>query len=76
MWKKYKKKPVIREAFQWFSGTMHYDCVFEDEKGHYVITVHNQKAYLAEGDWVIKEPSGDGHYPCKPDIFEKEYDPA
>lgn len=31
------------------------------------------------GDWIIKEPFPTGDrdfYPCKPDIFEKTYEPA
>lgn len=35
------------------------------------------KAY--KGDWIIKEPFPTGDrdfYPCKPDIFEKTYEPA
>ena len=27
------------------------------------------------GDWIIKGVNGE-HYPCKPDIFEKTYEPA
>jgi hypothetical protein len=26
------------------------------------------------GDWIIAEPSGDGAYPCKPDIFRAKYE--
>ena len=29
----------------------------------------------AEGDWIIKEVNGE-FYPCKPDIFEKTYEPV
>ena len=42
----------------------------------YVVTIHNQKAYLADGDWIIVEPDGVHHYPCKPDIFAATYEPA
>lgn len=27
------------------------------------------------GDWIIRGVNGE-HYPCKPDIFEKTYDPV
>lgn len=27
------------------------------------------------GDWIIRGVNGE-HYPCKPDIFEKTYEPA
>jgi hypothetical protein len=40
-----------------------------------VITIHNQRVRVVEGDWIITEPNGLNHYPCKPDIFEKTYEP-
>lgn len=39
-----------------------------------VTTIHNQKTKVVEGDWVITEPNGINHYPCKPDIFEATYE--
>jgi hypothetical protein len=30
---------------------------------------------LKTGDWVIRGVNGE-YYPCKPDIFEKTYDPV
>ncbi len=41
-----------------------------------VTTIHNQETKVVEGDWVITEPNGINHYPCKPDIFEKTYEPV
>lgn len=29
---------------------------------------------VAPGDWIITEPDGIHHYPCKPDIFENTYE--
>lgn len=40
-----------------------------------VITIHNQKTKVVEGDWIITEPNGLNHYPCKPDIFEQTFEP-
>jgi hypothetical protein len=38
-------------------------------------TLESQE-FLAQGnDWIIKGVNGE-FYPCKPDIFEKTYDPA
>jgi len=69
---KYRKKPKIDEATQWFPGK-YVEGVFSngtgDEHGAYVITIHGQRAYLAPGDFVVTEPDGIHHYPCKPDIF-------
>ena len=39
-----------------------------------VVTIHNQKTKVVEGDWIITEPNGINHYPCKPDIFEQSYE--
>lgn len=30
---------------------------------------------VSPGDWIITGVSGE-HYPCKPGIFEKTYEPA
>lgn len=40
----------------------------------YVVTIHGERATLAPGDWVIREPDGEHYYPCKPDIFEATYE--
>ena len=39
-----------------------------------VITIHNQRTKVVEGDWIITEPNGINHYPCKSGIFEQTYD--
>lgn len=72
---KYRKKPVIVEAEQFLEGKPLLRGV-QVEKGEYasVITIHNQKAYLQYGDWVITEPDGKHFYPCKPDIFKQTYE--
>lgn len=79
----YRKKPVIVEAYQFFYGRPNIPGVFyppisPDGKTYigdaYVVTIHNQRAYLENGDWVITEPDGEHHYPCKPDIFAKTYE--
>ena len=40
----------------------------------YVVTAHGQIVFLANGDWVIREPDGRGFYPCKDDIFRARHD--
>lgn len=52
--KKYRKKPVVIEAYQ-------------TDK---VLTIHT-----LEGDMIITGVDGE-QYPCKPDIFEKTYEPV
>lgn len=29
---------------------------------------------VCPGDWIITEPSGNGYYPCKPDVFALKYE--
>lgn len=80
----YRKKPVVIEAEQWFpDGPTVKGVHWEKRAGDdgeflhpYVITVHEQRAYLAPGDWVMPEPVEGRFYPCKPDIFEATYEPA
>ena len=83
MAKQYRKKPVIVKAQQFFYDHPQIEGVFypptsEDGKIYigdaYVITIHGQIVYLANGDWVIQEPDGEHYYPCKPDIFEATYE--
>ena len=67
------------EAKQWYSSgsqKMFEDSVFFEHESDrfYVITIHEQRAYLLDGDWIITEPDGSHHYPCKPDIFEATYE--
>jgi len=82
---KYRKKPAVVEAIQfWYDGNpipgVFYPPTTEDGKIYmgdaYVITIHGQRAYLENGDWVITEPDGEHHYPCKPDIFDATYEPV
>lgn len=78
---KFRKKPVEITAEQWFPGSGHtgvYAEVVHADDGEfirpYVITAHEQRAYLAPGDWIIPEPKPGRFYPCKPDIFAATYD--
>ncbi len=72
---KYHNRPKVIEAEQWFPGKE----IAGLERGPFgigVVTVHGQLAYLSPGDYVIAEPDGIHHYPCKPDIFEAGYYPV
>lgn len=71
---KYRKRPVIVEATQWFPGAKIPGVFSDPNYRQYVVTIHNQLAYLEPGDWVITEPDGTHHYPCKPDIFDQTYE--
>jgi hypothetical protein len=47
-----------------------------DLPAYYVITIHEQRSYLAPGDWILPEPKEGRFYPCKPDIFAATYEPV
>jgi hypothetical protein len=73
-----KRRTVVVEAWQWFPGKDVpgvYPPAGADPRP-YVMTAHGQAAYLEPGDYVLVEPDGRGHYPCKADIFEANYEPA
>lgn len=81
--KQYRKKPVIIEPQQWFPDRTVKGVHWEQRAGDdgeflvpYVITIHEQRAYLAPGDWVMPEPTTGRFYPCKPDIFATTYEPV
>lgn len=71
---KFRKKPVVIEATQWFKHGDHPEVsplygfigtgwISTLEGGHEV----------TPGDWIITGVKGE-HYPCKPDIFAMTYE--
>lgn len=83
----YRKKPVLIEAMQfqpvgssgddaaqvesWCGGE-----VVVDDQGYCLIVKTLEGCMRASpGDWIIRGVAGE-FYPCKPDIFEKTYDPV
>lgn len=94
---KYKKKPVIIEAFQ-YDGDLKdrngvyyvpdwFVSAFEDGVARYgrtepeapqcemMIKTLEGDMHVSVGDYVIRGVNGE-IYPCKPDIFEKTYEPV
>ena len=77
---KYRKKPVVIEAFKWGTDKVP-EWWIEKSKDFMVLTAtgsvmiptlegtHEAKV----GDYIIQGVQGE-IYPCKPDIFEKTYD--
>ena len=77
---KYRKKPVVIEAEQYFdnqevghwpSGICKSLACYDYPhihtlEGHHIVT---------SGDWIITGVKGE-KYPCKPDIFEQTYEPV
>lgn len=58
---KFRKKPIVIEAYQ-------------TDKAMIIPTLEGPLR-AAPGDWIITGLRGE-QYPCKPDIFEKTYEPV
>lgn len=82
---KFRKKPVVVEAVQfWLSN---YQLLWDfmgkqpkidtEKRLLYIRTLENKagEQVADEGDWIIKGVKGE-LYPCKPDVFEKTYEPV
>jgi hypothetical protein len=80
---KFKKKTIVIEAEQWFPdknidcvklgitiNTLTGNCV----KVHMIETLEGTMI-VSPGDWIITGTNGE-KYPCKPDIFEKIFEPV
>lgn len=84
---KFRKKPVVIDAWQWTGNTLGDAIKFCEQfgvlfnmgsiKGKAGLIIETLEGnHLAEkGDWIIKGVNGE-FYPCKPDIFEKTYEVA
>lgn len=87
---KYRKKPVIIEAVQWFKMGDHpavtsMNAPFakhpwcgvcgKNRREHGVCPTLEGQHLVCPGDWIITGVKGE-NYPCKPDIFEATYEPA
>lgn len=74
---KFRKKPVVIEATQWFKDGDHPAVVPGKLSGMPVFWVETLEGpmYVSPGDYIITGVVGET-YPCKPDIFELTYEPA
>lgn len=85
---KYRKKPVVIEAVQFKDDSA--DTIVEiqefmqknlevsyEKPDNPVIKIETLEGVMEAsiGDFIIKGVKGE-FYPCKPDIFEKTYEPA
>lgn len=86
---KYRKKPIIIEAIQWFKNDKN-DCVVKPYKDinnnnikckecnnimkdHGWIDTKEGRYIVCPGDFIITGIKGE-KYPCKPDIFYLTYE--
>lgn len=81
---KFRKKPVVIEAVQVTDGWFDDDhpnpnhpkeVVIDPAKRTVTISTLEGDMTAQVGDWIITGVNGE-RYPCKPDIFEKTYDPV
>jgi hypothetical protein len=85
---KFRKNPVVIEAIQfdrnnWEDVKEFTNCNAKiitierriDGKATTIISTLEGDMTATEGDWIIKGVNGE-FYPCKPDIFEKTYEPV
>lgn len=77
---KYRKKPVVIEAIQWTGGNITEVCNFLPKSGWTLgkgINIETLEGTMRadKGDYIIRGVNGE-YYPCKPDIFEKTYEPV
>lgn len=81
---KYRKKPVVIEAFRfqiddfapdWFMDRVTDNIIITHEDGTCDINTLEGIMKANKGDYIILGVNGEV-YPCKPDIFEKTYDLA
>ena len=83
---KYRKKPVVIEAWQWLGSSLGDAIRFQEEnnlpswpgggmEGKTGMIIHTLEGdHLAQkGDYIIRGVQGE-FYPCKPDIFEQTYE--
>ncbi|WP_186126407.1 hypothetical protein [Burkholderia gladioli] len=82
---KFRKKPVVIEAVQWFRDGDHpavFQASIEQAAGvtpgvpwqlcGWIKTLEGGHV-VNPGDWIITGVKGE-HYPCKPDIFAATYE--
>jgi hypothetical protein len=70
---KYRKKPVVIEATQWFNFGDHPAVVpHKPTRIPWIETLEGGHT-VTPGDWIITGIKGE-HYPCKPEIFYMTYE--
>ncbi len=80
---KYRKKPVVIEAFEHRAGEQRVEVAADvtagnvryPEDGTMLIRTLEGEMCAHPGDWIIRGVKGE-LYPCKSDIFVATYEPA
>ena len=85
---KYRKKPVVIDAFlyekgmesvtaewpRWVFDAIADGTLYAEGDAMHIKTLEGP-LHVSDGDWIIKGIKGE-LYPCKPDIFEQTYEKA
>lgn len=72
---KFRKKPVVVEATQWFKMGDHPEVYIDKSYMTPVMNTLEGLISVSVGDWIITGVKGEV-YPCKPDIFAMTYEPV
>ena len=73
---KFRKKPIVVEAFQWFPEMGAIGPVHQGKaagNAYYYVRTFEGTLNVSRGDWIITGVQGETH-PCKPSIFEAMYE--
>jgi hypothetical protein len=70
---KFRKKPVVIEATQWFKMGDHPAVRIGRMTGRRLIDTLEGEMQVTPGDWIITGVKGE-HYPVKSDIFQATYE--
>ena len=74
---RYRKKPVVVEAEQWFPDPNVFQACdalgVEYTTLEHCIQTLEGPLRVSPGDWIITGVKGE-RYPCKPDIFAESYE--
>jgi hypothetical protein len=89
---RFRKRPIIVEAEQWFDGkpTRGVHGGFPNSRksiacypegcyeihGPSVVTIHGQVTPIVEGTWVVAESDGVHFYPVTDEEFRRIYEPV
>ena len=70
---KFRKKPVVIEATQWFKDGDHPAVQCSPWNGRFFIDTLEGDHTVTPGDWIITGVKGE-FYPCKDEIFKLTYE--
>lgn len=73
---KFRKKPVVIEAEQWFPGSNIRGVEYEGGEDHRATIITLEGIMIVSpGDWIVTGIKGE-KYAVKPEIFEATYEKA